>query len=166
MLPTLYEIATEFSADAAKLQELDLEEATLADTLEGLQGDLQVKAQNTAMVVRNLEAMALAIQDAERRMAERRKAIENRAKAIRAYIQRCMEHAGIHRIDTPMLALSIRKNPPAVVVDAPSQVPAKFWRIPPVPPAEVDKQALKVAISAGEEVSGAHLEQSTRLEIR
>jgi len=164
-MTSLYEITTAFAADAQKLAELDLDDQTLADTLEGLQGELQVKAQNTAMVVRNLEALAYAIKDAEERMAQRRKAIENRAKAIRNYILRCMQAGNVNKIESPHLRISRRNNPPHVVVDAPSQVPAEFWVIPEPPPAEISKKVLGEALRAGKEITGAHLEQSERLAI-
>jgi len=165
MMASLYEITTAFSTDAAKLSELDLDEQTLADTLDGLQGDLQLKAQNTAMVVRNLEALAYAIEDAEERMAQRRKAVENRAEAIRHYILRCMQAGNILKIESPHMRISRRNNPPHVVVDAASQVPACYWRIPPVPQVEIDKAAIKTAIKEGKEVPGTHLEQSERVQI-
>lgn len=165
-LPSLYEIATEFAADAEKLQELDLDPQTLSDTLESLSGALEQKAQNTAMVVRNLESMALAMKDAEDRMRERRKAVENRAAALQTYILRCMQHAKISKIESPALRISVRKNPPSVVIDAASQIPAKYWRFPDPPPAEIDKKAINEAIAEGHEVPGAHTEQTERLEIR
>ena len=53
---TLYTIADQYLQDLQKLQDMDLDEQTFADTLESLSGDLEVKATNVAMFVRNLEA--------------------------------------------------------------------------------------------------------------
>lgn len=64
---TLYELSDEYRDALAVLNEMDLDEQTIADTLEGLQGAIEVKAQNVAMFTRNLEATAEAIKDAERR---------------------------------------------------------------------------------------------------
>jgi hypothetical protein len=57
----LFEIASEYRADAAKLEDLDLDETTLSDTLEAISGDLETKCMNTAFVARNLEATAAQI---------------------------------------------------------------------------------------------------------
>ena len=59
-------------AAAQQLADLDLPPEAVADTLEGMSGDLELKAQNVAMFVRNLEATAAAIKEAEARMSEQR----------------------------------------------------------------------------------------------
>jgi len=163
---TLYSLATAFAQDAAALAELDLDDATLSDTLAGLGGDLETKAQNTAMLARNLEALAEQIKAAEQEMIKRRKALENRAARIRAYILDSMQAGNIQKISCPYFVLSRRKNPDHVVIDRADAVPADYWRIPEPPPIEIDKAAIKTAIKAGTEVPGAHLESIERLEIK
>jgi hypothetical protein len=134
----LYQLADVYLADLQVLADLDLDEQTVSDTLEGLSGELEVKATNVAMFCRNLEVSAEAIKLAEGQMANRRKAIEN----------------------------SVKKNPPAVHVEAPELVPAEFMRIPPPPPPVVDKKAVADALKAGQDVPGCRLEHGTRLDIR
>ena len=162
----LYILANEYLSAAQQLADLDLDAQTVADTLEGLSGDLEVKATNVAMFARNLEATAEAIKGAEAQMALRRKAIENRAASVREYLKAQMERTGISEIASPHFKLAIRKNPAAVVIDAASQIPAEFMRQPEPPPPAPDKKAIAAAIKAGKEVPGAHTEQSTRLEIK
>jgi hypothetical protein len=41
-MTALYEIAHQYRADADKLADMDLDEQTLADTLDSLSGDLEV----------------------------------------------------------------------------------------------------------------------------
>lgn len=163
---TLYQLADQFKQAAERMADLDLPEAVVADTLEGLAGEIEVKATNVAMFVRNLEASADAIKEAEANMAARRKAIENRAKRIRAYLQGQMERTGITKIECPYFKLAVRDNPPAVVIDAESQLPQKFMRTPEPPPPAPDKKAIAEALKSGEEVPGAHLERGKRLEIK
>jgi hypothetical protein len=162
----LYVLADEYLAAAHQLADLELDPQTVADTLGGLSGDLEVKATNVAMFARNLEAAAEAIKGAEAQMAARRKAIENRAAGIREYLKVQMERTGIKEIASPYFKLAIRSNPPAVVIDAASQIPAEYMRQPEPPPPAPDKKAIAAAIKAGKEIAGAHLEQSTRLEIK
>jgi hypothetical protein len=68
---SLFNIAAEYREAVNKLSDLNLDEQTIADTLEGLGGDLQVKATNVAMFARDLEATAASIKDAEAQMAAR-----------------------------------------------------------------------------------------------
>lgn len=162
----LYVLADQYMADLAKLEELDLDEQTVSDTLESLGGELEVKATNVAAFARNLEASAEAIKGAEAAMAARRKAIENRASRIREYLKLNMERTGILKIECPQFALSIKKNPPAVHVEAPELVPAEYMKTPPPPPPVLDKKAVGEALKAGKDVPGCRLEQGTRLDIR
>jgi hypothetical protein len=166
MLPALYQLVSEFREAEQRLTDLELDEQTLADTLEGLRFPIEQKATNVAAVARNLEAAAASIKEAEAAMAARRKAIENRANRLRDYLKRNMEASGISKIDSPYFSIAIRQNPPAVVIDAASQIPEEFMRIPEPPPPAPDKKAIAEAIKSGREVAGCHLERSTRVEIK
>ena len=165
-MTTLFDIVAEYHEAALKLADLDLDEQTIADTLEGLSGDLEAKATNVAKFVRNLEATAAQIKEAEASMAARRKALEKRADGLKRYLFSNMEFAGIQRIECPYFVLSIKSNPPAVDVFDAAQVPAEFMRQPEPPPAAPDKAAIKDALKAGKDVPGCRLVQGSRLEIR
>ena len=52
---TLFEIAAEYRDMAEKLADLDLDEQTVADTLDGESGALVAKGTSIAAVVRNLD---------------------------------------------------------------------------------------------------------------
>jgi hypothetical protein len=166
MSTALYVLANDYIAAAQTLADLEMDPQTVADTLEGLSGDLEVKATNVAMFVRNLEASAEQIKAAESAMATRRKAIESRAESVRGYLKMQMERTGITKIECAYFKLAIRENPPAVVIDAESQIPAEFLKTPEPPPPSLDRKAIAAAIKAGREVTGAHMERATRLEIK
>ena len=165
-MTSLYDIAAEYRQTADKLADLDLDEQTIADTLEGMSGALELKAQNVVMFARNLEATATAIKEAETAMAARRKAIEHRAAGLRRYALSAMQVAGVQSIECPYFKLSVRKNPPAVEVFDAAQIPAQFMRTPEPPPPAPDKKAITEAIKAGQEVPGARLVSGDRLEVR
>ena len=162
----LYDLATEYRQAADKLADLDLDEQTLTDTLEAISGDLETKATNTTMLVRNLESSAAAIKEAEASMAARRKALENRAARIKDWLLANMMVAGIQKIECPYFKLSVRENPPAVEIYEPDLIPAQYMKQPEPPPPSPDKTAIKAAIQAGEEVPGCKLTRGTRLDIR
>lgn len=166
MLPTLFEIASEYRQDVEKLSDLDLPPEAVKDTLEGLSGALEAKATNIASLVRNLEVTAEAIKDAEAQMAKRRKAIENRIEAIKDYTLNVMVANKIEKIETPFFKVSVAKNPPAVDVYDPAQIPAHFMRQPEPPPPSPDKTAIKESLKLGENVPGCRLAQSLSLRIK
>lgn len=162
----LYVLAQEYRAAAEQLSELDMDAQTIADTLESLSGDLETKAVAVAMFARNLEASADAIKQAEKDMAGRRKVIENKAEHLRAYLLNCMQATQISKIECPYFVLTIKKNPPAVVIQDEAQIPAEFMRHPAPPPPVIDKKALGEALKAGREIQGATLAADVRLDIK
>lgn len=165
-MTALFDIAREYRDAADKLADLDLDDQTVADTLESMSGEMEVKATNVAFFARNLEALAASIKDAEASMAARRKALENRASRMREYLLNCMQLAGVQKIEAPYFRIAQRENPPAVVIDEPGLIPAEFMRQPEPPPPAPDKAAIKAAIQQGRGVPGAHLQRGLRLEIK
>jgi len=163
---SLYHIAQEHRALVDHLMNTQEDEQAIADTLEAESYPLELKAQNVAYAIKNLEAMADAIKNAEKEMADRRKSIEKRAASLREYTKTCMEIAGVQKIECPHFALSIKKNPGSVEIFEPSLIPASFMRQPEPPPPAADKKAIAEAIKAGQEVPGAMLAQGTRLDIK
>lgn len=163
---TLYEISEEYRRAAETLSDLDLPEEVIADTLESLAFPLEQKAINVAAFIRNIEATANSIKQAEEGLAKRRKAMERRADSLKAYLQFNMQQTGINKIESPLFSLSIRDNPPAVIIDDANLIPADYMREPVIPPPAPDKNLIKKALTDGFVVPGAHLERGRRLEIK
>lgn len=165
MSHSLYDIAAQYRTDAAALADLDLPAEVVTDTLDGMAGDLEVKAQNVVMYARNLQATATAIKDAEEAMTKRRKAIEARASHLLDYVRGCMETAGVLSIECPHFRLAIQRKPPAVDVYEQGLIPAHYMRAPEPPPPSPNKAQIAASLKAGHDVPGARLVQGTRLAI-
>lgn len=166
-MTALYVLAQEHRALADTLADLDIDEQTLADTLEGAAGELEQKATAVAMVIRNHEALAASIKDAEEMMAARRKALEARAERLRTYLLTNMLLAGIKSIKHPMLDITIKGKVAAVEVFDEQQVPVEFYDQPPAPPPRLSKSRIAAAIKAGRDVQGAKLSaEAHRIEIK
>jgi hypothetical protein len=163
---SLFQIAAEFRRDAEQLAALDIDEQTLADTLESISGDLTVKAQNVAFVIRNLESMAEQVKQAAAGMTGRAAAMEARAKHIRKYLLDNMQFAGVQKIECPYFQISIRKNPASVVIENERQLPPHYMTTPPQPSPVPDKGAIGEALKAGTNVPGARLSESYRVQIK
>ncbi|VWB08357.1 siphovirus Gp157 family protein [Burkholderia lata] len=163
---SLFAIAGDYRAQLDQLEQLGLDEQTFQDTLESISGDIEEKSINVAMFVRNLEASAAAIETQIESMNDRAAAIRKKASHVRDYLLSNMEHAKLQKIESPFFVLSIRKNPPSLIVDDEKKIPPSFLKIPEPPSPSLDKAALKDALKAGQEIPGAHLEQKNRLEIK
>ncbi len=144
--------------------EMDLPIEAINDTLEGLSGELEDKAINVAMFLKNMEATAEAIKNAEAEMARRRKALENRVQWFKDYLKGSMLQTGISKIECPYFKLSIQNNPAAVNIFDEDAIPLAFKE--QVTSWKIDKAAIKNAINAGENVAGAMLTNGKRLVIK
>ena len=163
----LYTIAMDYRDMAEALADLDLPPEVVADTLESMAGDLELKITSVSFCVRNMEATSEAIKAAEESMARRRKVIENRIVQIKRYALDSMLLAGVTNVNGPYLRISVRDNPDAVEILPGVLVPSEFMLAPPPrPPASPDKLAIKAAIKAGADLPFARLTQSKRLEIK
>lgn len=165
-MTSLYVLANEYRAVANSLEDMDLPVEAVKDTLEGLAGDLEVKASNVAMVVRNLETTIFAIKEAEEKMVTRRKALENRANSIKEYIKENMITSGIGSISCPHFVLKIQNNPPSVAIDNMEILPTAYMRQPETPPPAPDKKLIASDLKEGTVIPGARLVHGTRLVIK
>ncbi|MDR0480873.1 MAG: siphovirus Gp157 family protein [Gallionellaceae bacterium] len=166
MTIALYKLADEYIEASNKLADLDLPPETVADTLEGLSGELETKAINVAAFIRNLETSADAMKEAANELLARSKATQRRADDARQYLLANMDRTGITEIECPYYRLRVRDNPGAVVIDDAGAIPAEFMRQPEPPPPAPDKKAIADAIKAGRQIDGAHLAFGKRLEIK
>lgn len=166
-LPTLYELSAEYRSVAERLADMEANEEVIRDTLESISAPLQSKAENVSKFILHLEASAAQIQEAADKMGKRARAIENRAKSVRAYLLENMIAVGINEIECPYFKLAIRNNNnPSVAVDNASLVPKKFMRRPEPPPPVPDKTAIAESLKAGKPVPGCRLVHSKRLDIK
>ena len=134
------------------------------DTIEGLDGEIEDKADGYAKVITQLNADATAIKAEEDRLYRRRTTIENRIKNMKSRLQGMMEITGKKKIKTELFSFGIQKNPASVVIDDEKMIPGEFL-IPQAP--KIDKTAIKDALKAGVDMAGiAHLEQTQSLRIR
>ena len=150
--PPLYELVR-YKAELERLA--DEGDEHVKDTLDLLEGDIRDKAINVGAFTRNIETAASAIREAGRAMLARADRLDRRADSIRNYLLFQCQAAGITKIEAPWFVLSVRKNPPAVVIDDEAQLPPEYVVQPPAPPPRPDKVAIGTDLKAGLAVPGA-----------
>ena len=163
---TIYEITNDYLQLMQMMDDPELDPQTLADTMEGIEGELEDKADNYARVMKNMEADLNGIKAEIDRLSTRKKTIENNIKRMKEALQFSMETTGKTKFMTELFSFGIRKNAPAVVMDEPyiENVPERFLKYSDP---TINRSAIKEAIQNGEDLEGlAHLEQSSSLSIR
>lgn len=165
-MANLYEITQDYLQILSMMEDPELDPQTLADTMEAVEGELEIKAENYAKVMKNLEADVVAIKAEIDRLSERKKTIENNIKNMKSALQMAMETTGKTKFKTELFSFGIRKNAPSVIMDEPyiENVPERFLKYSEP---TINRSAIKEAIQNGEDLEGlAHLEQSSSLSIR
>jgi hypothetical protein len=161
----LFELTAERLALQNKLLELNFDEQTILDTLEGESTELQAKIENYGFVISNMESFGDAMKAEETRMADRRKAHETKVSRIKAWLLENMQACQISKIECTAFTIAVRTNPPKVVIDHEGSLPCELFVYHPAPEPTPDKKAIAAALK-DVDVPGAHLEQGVRLEIK
>ena len=164
-MSALFKLSIEYREAHDRMEEAGFDSQTIADTLDGIAGDLEEKAIAVAKFARNLEAETAAIMDAIANMQSRADANVRKAQGLRKYLMDAMVAAGVRKVACPFFVVSVRETPAAVVIDDASAIPARFMVHPEAPPPRPDKRAIAEAIKS-DPVPWAHLQKSTRLDIR
>lgn len=160
---SLYQMTEDYRQALAVLSESDIDEQAIADTLEGLQGELTMKAANVAAFALNLEAEAEAAKAAEDRIKRRRQVLESRAKQLREYLLSNMQRAGIAEIAALDKSFRVRvmQGRESVQIDDEAALPRDYL----VPKYEPSKTLIAQAIKDGFEVPGAQIVRKPQLRI-
>lgn len=161
----LYEIAERYKNLAILLEDETIDNEMIMPALEAIEGEISDKAVGIVGFIKSMDYDIDAIKAEEKRLADRRKAIENRKEGIKQYIKSQMEFAGLDKIKSPTFTIALQNNPPALEISDENAIPAEFTVIIPERK-EPNKQAIKDALKAGSEVPGCRLTNGKSLRIR
>ena len=165
-MASLYELTDDYLTLLEMAEDPDIDEQALRDTMEGIEGALEIKAEGYAKVIRALEGDAAACDAESKRLRNKKQAIERNIDRMKKALQYSMVQTGKTKFKTALFSFGIQKNPASVVMDEQyiENIPERFL-IHKDP--EINRAAIKSAIKAGEDVGGiAHLEQTESLRIR
>lgn len=133
------------------------------ELLDELTDGIEQKCLNIGRLVKNLQADADAIRSEEKRLAARRRALENQVDGLKEYAQRALELAQIDKCRDEVLTVALQKSPPSLKVLDQARIPAMYFTQPdPV----LDRKGLLSDIKAGTEIDGAEIHSGRHLRIR
>ena len=161
-MASLYEIAWMCRQVLEMEPESEDEFGAMMTALDELQGELTEKADNIVRYIRNLSAEADALKAEETALYKKRKAVENKAERLKAYLAAQMTLCGLKELKAGLFKLRFQPTTPAISIIDESAVPEKFHRVK----VEIDKLAIRDALKNGEEVPGIELQRGEALVIR
>ena len=160
-MATLYELTGQYLKLLNMAAEADPE--VFADTIEGVEGEIEDKADGYGKVIRELSGDIVKVQAEIDRLTDRKRTMVNNLAKLKDSLQASMEATGKRRIKTDMFSFWIQKNPPVVQVTDEKKIPKEFWKQPaPV----LDKTELKKYLNQNGNQEYAELVQETSLRIK
>ena len=161
-MASLYELTQDFETVINMLY-TDVDEQTIFDTLESIEGEIEDKADGYAKVIRGIESDISGLKSEEKRIKERRQALENRISLMKKSLEEAMRTTGRVKFKTSLFSFGIQKNPVSVeITDEAKALGSCYVK----QKTEIDKTAIKEAIQNGEQLDFAQLVQSESLRIR
>jgi type I site-specific restriction-modification system R (restriction) subunit len=164
----LYEVANDYLALMQAIDEDEIPEEAIADTLEAIKGEIEIKADNIACLLKNIESDISAIKAEENRLAERRKAKEKSHERIKQYLSETLQKLGINKVETARNNIAFRKSE-SVEIDADKFFSwAQVHRDDLLTYAEPkpNKTEIKRALKDGAEIVGACLVNKQNIQIK
>lgn len=164
----LYQLSRQYREFLEMIEEGEIPQEAIADTLSGLAGEMEEKVDNIACMVKQLQTEAEGIKREEESLATRRKQKESSAERLKDFIRQTMGLAGKKRIETSRNCVTVGKPSQRVEITDISALreQEKFWKPYEWSEKNVDKARLKEALKQGD-VSGARMaEGAPRLTIK
>ena len=162
---TLYEI----TADMQRLLDMaeDEDDQVFLDTLEAVQGELEVKAEGYGVVLKTYENRSEFLRKEAKKLIERADRIEKRHDQIEGRLLNAFITLDMKGLSTDHFEFKVKTNNPKVVFDVPEKelidtIEDRF--ITEKVTKSISKTAIKEAIDAGEEFTFAHIERGKRLD--
>ena len=140
------------------------------DTLESIEGEFDMKAENIAVFIKEIKAEADLLKAEEQSLRNRRQTKERQIDSLKTYLLTQMKEIGKSKIDTQKALISIRNNAPSLVVD--DELSFIRWAeqnndgLLKYSMPEIRKSDVKKAVKAGDEIPFVHMEKSTSVIIK
>ena len=150
---TLYELTNAYETVLNMLYEED-DEQMILDTLEGIEGEIEEKADNYAKIIRELEAKAKSRKEEAKRLTENAKTLENKIKFLKDNLYNSMKIIGKTKFSTDLFTFNIAKNGGKQALTIDGEVPAEYTKTI----IENDTDKIRQALENGENLPFAHLE--------
>lgn len=125
---TLYELTEDYKRLLTMAETEELDDEALMDTLEGIQGEIEAKADGYAMVIAELNADLDKIDKEIARLNERAKVIENNKERLKAKLFGAMDATGNTKFKTDLFSFSIITNGGKQPIKITGDVPSDFTK--------------------------------------
>ena len=163
----LYEIANDYLSLMEAIENGEIPEEALADTLESIESGIEEKADNIACLLKNLSAEIDAIKAEENNLVERRKQREKTHERLKQYLSDTLQRIGKTKIETARNRITFRKSESVEVDESMFMQWAAIYRGDLLNvKTTVDKTAIKAELKSGVKLPNAQIVTNFNLQIK
>lgn len=111
----LYELSGTYAEVQQQIED-GADPEVLADTLDAIREAIEQKVESIYRIRQNLQAEIDALKAEEKRLAEKRRALESQQEWLKAYTESQLILAGVKKVKTSIGTVAFRKAPPSVEI--------------------------------------------------
>lgn len=141
----------------------EVQQEVLEESLKDLEDDINTKVENIAKVIKTLNAESKVLDEEVKRLANRKKILNNRIDSLKTYVLGNMNALGLKKVKGAILSVSITE-PKSTQIYSENLIPNEYKE--EIITFKIDKTAIKKAINEGLEVPGAKLITNESITIR
>ncbi len=142
----------------------EVDVGTLESALSQVEDNIESKSESIAKLVKGIDGDIEALKEEEKRLAKRRKTLENKQNNIKLYLENQLKAMDIDKVKTPLFTISIQKNPPSVHILNEELIPNKYKKTETT--ISISKKDLLEDLKLGEIIDGAEIKQEKSLRIK
>ena len=164
-MASIYELTQEFETLWSLMEDGLLDDEALAGAFDVATEDLAIKLEGYCKFIKNLESDIAGLKEEEKRLATRRKTMENTVERSKFAMQKAMTIAGEKKIQCGTFTTSVQNNAPSVVLDEQymENIPEEYL----VHKTDINRRQMLEDLKAGKDLEGlAHLEVGQSLRNR
>lgn len=156
----IFDVVGEYKQVFEMLTDPEVDEQTVLDTLEGLMGEIEVKAEGIVSIIDRLEMEYEACKKHEDIWHDRKVVRQNNIKRLKQMIVKVMDELGVNDIQAGDVKLHVQNSGgvPPLIVDENATVPERFTKLT----IENDNELIRKALNDGEELSFARFGNRSR----
>ena len=109
-MPSMYELTADYKTVLDMAFDTEIDPQAITDTLESIAAEIEVKAENTAIIMKELDAEAAKLKAEEQRLNARRKVYEKRVESLKQGLFDAMKLTGKTKFKTTLFSFNIQKN--------------------------------------------------------
>lgn len=163
-MKNIYELKSDWEMLMNLIEDGEFTEEDLQDTFESLQYDIEVKAENYGLVMKNLEAQVGGLDAEIKRLADRKATINNGIDRMKSNLQEIMIATDNKKFKTEHFSFSTRKSTSVAIQCATAELPDEF--VVTKETKSPDKRLIGAKLKAGESIYGCELVEKESIQIK